>query len=64
MCEPRVLCYQYGGESESGLGPVGVPGELALCGFRETAPGGAIERFLEDRPKPFSSSDLHSGRRY
>jgi len=21
--QPRVLCYQYGGESESGLGPVG-----------------------------------------
>src|SRR5215813_875420 len=23
--QPRVLCYQYGGESESGLGPVGSP---------------------------------------
>ena len=23
--EPRVLCYQYGGESESGLGPSGSP---------------------------------------
>ena len=23
--EPRVLCYQYDGESESGLGPVGSP---------------------------------------
>jgi hypothetical protein len=23
--EPRVLCYQYGGESESGLGPIGSP---------------------------------------
>ena len=21
--QPRVLCYQYGGESESGLGPIG-----------------------------------------
>ena len=26
----RVLCYQYGGESESGLQPIGVPGKLAL----------------------------------
>jgi hypothetical protein len=23
--QPRVLCYQYGGESESGLEPVGSP---------------------------------------
>lgn len=23
--QPRVLCYQYGGESESGLGPLGSP---------------------------------------
>ena len=23
--QPRVLCYQYGGESESGLGPIGSP---------------------------------------
>lgn len=23
--QPRVLCYQYGGESESGLAPVGSP---------------------------------------
>jgi len=23
--EPRVLCYQYGGESETGLGPIGSP---------------------------------------
>jgi hypothetical protein len=41
--EPRVLCYQYGGESESGLGPIGFAGELALRRFRETAPGGTVE---------------------
>jgi hypothetical protein len=23
--QPRALCYQYGGESESGLGPIGSP---------------------------------------
>ena len=23
--QPRVLCYQYGGESETGLGPIGSP---------------------------------------
>ena len=23
--QPRVLCYQYGGESESGLAPIGSP---------------------------------------
>jgi len=26
----RVLCYQYGGDSESGLQPAGLSGKLAL----------------------------------
>ena len=26
--QPRVLCYQYGGESETGLAPIGSPGFL------------------------------------
>jgi hypothetical protein len=31
--QPRVLCYQYGGESESGLGADRSGGELALRHF-------------------------------
>lgn len=60
--QPRVLCYQYGGESESGLGPIG-----SLENWRcvvETAPGGVGERFLEDCPKPFPASELRGGCRY
>jgi hypothetical protein len=32
----RVLCYQYGGGSQSGLQVSGSLGELALLGTRET----------------------------
>lgn len=27
----RVLCYQYGGDSESGLAPIGSPENWRLC---------------------------------
>src|SRR3954451_21853414 len=53
--QPRVLCYQYDGESESGLGPNRVGGELALRCVRETEPRGIGERFLEDRAESLSS---------
>src|SRR3974390_568778 len=33
--EPRVLCYQYGGESESGLGPIGSPENWRCVVFEE-----------------------------
>jgi len=56
--EPRVLCYQYGGESEKRIAADRVAGELALRRFRETAPRGIVERFLEDCPKSFSSSNV------
>lgn len=42
LAQPRLLCYQDGGESESGWGPIGVAGELALHRFRETAPRGTV----------------------
>jgi len=44
------------------IGADRVAGELALRRFRETAPGGTGERFLEDRPKSFPSSDLRGNR--
>jgi len=46
------------------IGADRVTEELALRHFRETAPGGTGERFLEDRPKSFSSSDLRGGGGY
>jgi hypothetical protein len=57
--EPRVLCYQYGGESESGLGPIGSPDNWRLRRFRETAPRGIGERFLEDCAESLASGQLY-----
>jgi hypothetical protein len=56
--QPRVLCYQYGGDSESGLAPPGSPEKLAVCDFRETEACGLGKRFLADRTKPFPSGHL------
>lgn len=33
--ERRVLCYQYGGDSESGLGPVGSPANWRCIALQE-----------------------------
>ena len=46
------------------IGADRVAGKLALRRFREIAPGGTVERFLEDRSKSFSSSNLRSGGGY
>ena len=46
----RVLCYQYGGESESGLEPMGSPAELALRRTREAQASGTVGWFLETAP--------------
>jgi hypothetical protein len=35
----RALCYQYGGESQSGLQPAGSPATLALCCAGEAQQG-------------------------
>src|SRR6516165_10515934 len=59
----RTLLSVWRRERER-VGADRVAGELEVCRFRETAPGGTVERFLEDCPKPFSSSDLRGGRRY
>ena len=61
--QPRVLCYQYGGESETGLAPIGSP-ENMLCDFRETETCGTGERFLEDRSKPLPSEHLRHRSRH
>ena len=39
--EPRVLCYQYGGESQSGLGPIGSPENWRLRRLQRDTTGQA-----------------------
>jgi len=48
--ERRVLCYQYGGESESGLAPAGSPENWRCVVFEKLKARGTIERFLDDCP--------------
>src|SRR5436305_29954 len=50
--QPRVLCYQYGGERKR-FGASGITGKLTLRDFRETASGGVIGWFVEDCAEPF-----------
>jgi hypothetical protein len=58
--QPRVLCYQYGGESESGLGPPGSPENWRSVDFEKLR---RVE-LLKNSPESFSSSDLRGEGRY
>src|SRR5262245_54317926 len=60
--QPRVLCYQYDRVRECGLGPVGSPENWRCVVFEKLRRVEPVD--LEDRPKPFSSSDLRGGGRY
>jgi len=60
----RVLCYQYGGESESGLAPIGSPANWALHRLGETPSCGTAGRFLENRAEPFASCHLRGRGRH
>jgi hypothetical protein len=55
--EFQVLCYQYGGESESGLEAPGSPGKLALYSAGEVQPGKVTGKILGAR-RPIIP-DLH-----
>jgi hypothetical protein len=46
----RVLCYPYGGESQSGLPPDGFACQLALCCARETQQGELVEGVWRTAP--------------
>src|ERR1700751_5110313 len=61
--QPRVLCYQYGGESETGLAPIGSPENWRCVIFEKLRPGTG-ERFLEDRSKPLPSDHLRHRSRH
>ena len=57
---PQVLCYQYGGESESGLKRSGAPeNELALPGSGETARDCVIGRRVADSAQPYGPADVY-----
>jgi hypothetical protein len=54
----RVLCYQYGGESESGLAPIGSPANWRCVVLEKTPGGGTAGRCLENCSEPFASCHL------
>jgi len=51
--EPRVLCYQYGGESESGLEPTGSPENWRCMAWEEL-------RAVELLEGPWKTAPNHS----
>ena len=55
----RVLCYQCGGESESGFVPDGLARELALRSSGETAEGQTAAWFLADCTESFPPGTLY-----
>src|SRR5262252_10031659 len=54
----RVLCYQYGGESESWPGANGFAGQLALRRTGEAQISGTVGWSLEIGAEPFASGQL------
>lgn len=55
--QPRVLCYQYGGESESGLKPVGSPDNwrcIALDKLSQVQPADGEWRTAANHSRPSS----------
>ena len=52
--EIRVLCYQYGGESESGLEAPGSPANWRCTGAGEVQPGKVVGGRLAHGAQPFS----------
>ena len=54
----RVLCYQYGGESQSGLQPEGSPANWALCCAGKAQPGEIGGRCLAHSASSFAPGFL------
>ena len=57
--EQRVLCYQYGGESESGLAPMGAADNWRCIAVEKLQRGGTARRLLENGAESFPSGPLH-----
>src|SRR3954454_24640143 len=62
--ELRVLCYQYGGESESGLQPAGFACKLALRRTGQAQRRKTAGRGLAHCPEPFASFLLYCRSRH
>jgi hypothetical protein len=58
--EFRVLCYQYGGESERGLGPPGSPANWRCIVLEELREIELLHEAVADSPESFPSRLLHS----
>ena len=56
--QARVLCYQYGGDSSSGLEPSG-SGQLAMHEVGEVQPDRTAGRRLAHSTEPLPPADLH-----
>ena len=56
---PQVLCYQYGGESKSGLRPAGAPENwrcLAVENLRDIA---VLEGRVADSAQPYAPANMY-----
>ena len=58
--QPRVLCYQSGGESDSGLGlgPIGSPENWRCVVFEKLRRVELLRGVVEDRTEPLSAGHL------
>src|ERR671934_1570706 len=50
----RVLCYQYGGDSQSGLQPLGSPANWRCVALQKLSKGEVGERRLAHRAESFA----------
>lgn len=60
----RVLCYQYGGESKSGLQPMGSAANWRCVGVGETQQGEVSGRCLAHGAEPFATCFVRGANRY
>ena len=58
--QQRVLCYQYGGESESGLAPIGSADNWRCIVFQKLREVETAGWLLEDRTESFASRHLRN----
>ncbi len=62
--ELRVLCYQYGGESDKRIGSTGISCKLAVHRAGEVQPSPATGGCMVHRAQPFAPRILRDRRRY
>jgi hypothetical protein len=55
----RVLCYQYAGESQSGLGPVGAPQNWRCLAVEKLSDVELLEAPWLDSAQSLAAANLH-----